>query len=125
MKLVHQGGFRVTRRNERIRALSLETVRAMTMEGSTNDTVERIKEDGFFVSLPLSNMVLLPKMDQRPSFTEACLGRARFLCWTPSFSLAGPRRFVEGYGGPDGPVTGKLDKYRDHTASTATAPLSV
>ena len=34
--------------NERIRVLSLETVRAMKMEGSTNDTIERIKGDEFF-----------------------------------------------------------------------------
>ena len=51
MRLVHKGVSR-QEAHERIRVLSLETVREMKTEGANNTLMEKIKGDEFFVSSP-------------------------------------------------------------------------
>jgi len=43
----------------------------------------------------------------------------------PKLFIGRSAEIVERYVGPGGPVTGKLEKYRDYIVSTATATLSV
>ena len=50
MKLVQQGVSR-QEAHEQIRILSRQTVEVMKTKGSKNDLIERIKSDGFFVSV--------------------------------------------------------------------------
>lgn len=51
MRLVHKGVSR-QEAHERIRVLSLETVREMKMEGANNTLMEKIRKDEFFVCFP-------------------------------------------------------------------------
>jgi adenylosuccinate lyase len=81
MKLVQQGVSRQDA-HERIRVLSRETVHAVKMEGGKNDLIERIKKDEFFVSLLFRHC---SRLNLLMAFTEAHLGRARW--------LAGPQTF--------------------------------
>ena len=43
----------------------------------------------------------------------------------PKLFIGRSAEIVERYVGTDGPVTGKLEKYRDYIGSVATATLSV
>ena len=76
MKLVQRGVSR-QEAHERIRVLSRETIHAVKMEGGKNDLIERIKKDEFFVSLHFR--LGLPIIGLIMAFTEAYLGRARWL----------------------------------------------
>ena len=76
MKLVQQGVSR-QEAHERIRVLSRETIHAVKMEGGKNDLIERIKKDEFFVSLHFRHGLLKGRLIT--AFTEAYLGRARWL----------------------------------------------
>ena len=76
MKLVQRGVSR-QEAHERIRVLSRETIHAVKMEGGKNDLIERIKKDEFFVSLHFRLGLLIIGLIM--AFTEAYLGRARWL----------------------------------------------
>lgn len=76
MKLVQRGVSR-QEAHERIRVLSRETIHAVKMEGGKNDLIERIKKDEFFVSLHFRPGLLVIGLIM--AFTEAYLGRARWL----------------------------------------------
>ena len=76
MKLVQRGVSR-QEAHERIRVLSRETIHAVKIEGGKNDLIERIKKDEFFVSLHFRLGLLIMRLIM--AFTEAYLGRARWL----------------------------------------------
>ncbi|MDI1484966.1 MAG: adenylosuccinase ade13 [Ramalina farinacea] len=102
MRLVHKGVSR-QEAHERIRVLSLETVREMKTEGANNTLMEKIKRDDFFKSI-----------------------------WADLDELLDPKKFtgrseeiVERYFAPSGPIAGKLEKYKGYIDSTATATLHV
>ncbi|MCJ1458742.1 adenylosuccinase ade13 [Mycoblastus sanguinarius] len=102
MKLVPRGVSR-QEAHERIRVLSLETIYAVKMEGGKNNLIERIKKDVFF----------------KPIWDELdCLLDHKLF-------IGRSGEIFERYFGTDGPVTGKLEKYRDFAAFTATATLPV
>ncbi|KAL8852593.1 MAG: hypothetical protein Q9221_002589 [Calogaya cf. arnoldii] len=102
MKLVHKDVSR-QEAHERIRVLSRQTVEEMKTKGIKNDLIERIKGDEFFKPIweDLDGM-LDPKL---------FIGRSA--------------EIVEKYCGNNGPLTRKLEKYKDYIDSTATATLAV
>ena len=120
MKLVHRGVSR-QEAHERIRILSLETIHTVKMEGGKNNLIERIKKDAFFVSLVFRHGLPLNCSwpSQKPIWDELdCL-------LDPKLFIGRSAEIVERYFRTDGPVTGKLEKYRDFIVSTAPVTLPV
>ncbi|KAL8733112.1 MAG: hypothetical protein Q9166_002304 [cf. Caloplaca sp. 2 TL-2023] len=101
MKLVHLGKSRQDA-HERIRVLSRETVEVVR-KGGKNDLVERIRKDVFFQPIVKELDGLLD----------------------PKLYIGRSAEIVERYFARNGPVDGKLEKYRGYIDSTATATLSV
>ncbi|KAL8653645.1 MAG: hypothetical protein Q9226_003769 [Calogaya cf. arnoldii] len=102
MKLVHKDVSR-QEAHERVRVLSRQTVEEMKTKGTKNDLIERIKGDEFFK----------PIWDDLDGMLD------------PKLFIGRSAEIVEKYCGSNGPLTRKLEKYKDYIDSTATATLAV
>ena len=94
MRLVHKGVSR-QEAHERIRVLSLETVREMKTEGANNNLMEKIKGDEFFVSPPFSFFSSEPLRRLIESARNPS-GRTLMSSWTLRSSREGQRRLSRG-----------------------------